>query len=88
MEEKVEILKVKIDNLQSLNNENLDIYGLCRNRAKFRMYLCIGELCEIKIITGRIIRLYQEGMLIVEIGNPLHLVPPQTQLESGIGFRE
>ena len=48
MEEKVEILKAKIDNLQSLNNENLDIYGLCRNRAKFRMYLCIGELCEIK----------------------------------------
>ena len=48
MEEKVEILKAKIDNLQSLNNENLDIYGPCRNRAKFRMYLFIGELCEIK----------------------------------------
>ena len=45
MEEKVEILKARIDNPQSLNNENLDIYGPCRHRAKFRMYFFIGELC-------------------------------------------
>ena len=88
MEEKVEILKAKIDNLQSLNNENLDIYGPYRNRAKFRMYLCIGELCDIEKNNSKDKKTKSLKMLIVKIGNPLHLVPPQTQLESGIGSRE
>ena len=46
MEEKVEILKAKMDNPGTLINESSDIHGPCRHRSKFHRYLFTDELCE------------------------------------------